>query len=118
MEIIGIGLDLVDCEKLSKKNTEEIAKRILAKEELAIYDNITNKQAKLLFLAGRFAGKEAIFKAFKKGDGTANYKDFIILNDESGAPYVESKFLDGFKLHITITHIEKVAASSCILLKV
>lgn len=116
MNVLGIGIDIVDVLKLAKKDLTLISKRILSDEELDQYHSYTNKQAQLLFLAGRFAAKEAIFKCFKKGDLTANYRDFTILNDENGAPYVISKYLVNKEILISISHIDFAAISNCMLI--
>lgn len=116
MKIIGIGIDLVDIKKLKEKDINKLSKRILSEEELLLFNDFNNQDAQTLFLAGRFAAKEAIFKCFKKGDKTANYRDFIILNDDNGAPYVISKHLLNLEILISITHIDGVAASNCVLI--
>jgi len=109
-----VGIDIVKIERFKSKT--KLAQRILSEEELDIYNTYNNENAKMLFLAGRFAAKEAIFKCFKKGDLTANYRDFIILNDESGAPYVKSKFLINQEVLISISHIDSTAISNCVLI--
>ena len=48
------------------------------------YMLLEEKQA--TYLASRWAVKEALFKAIK----IANYKEYSIMNDETGQPYVEN----------------------------
>ena len=42
------------------------------------------------YLGGRFAAKEAFLKANKKGIGEIPFHEIEVLNDESGAPYVNN----------------------------
>ncbi|HLS99876.1 MAG TPA: holo-ACP synthase [Acholeplasma sp.] len=113
--IKSIGVDLVELDRITKIGVDRFAERILSPKERELFSTITNDTRKLTFLAGRFAGKEAIFKCFKTGDKTANYKDFEILNDSNGAPYIESKFIKDLISHITITHTDYHAIAFVIL---
>ena len=70
--------------------------KILNEDEKNEYAKINHENRKLTYLAGRFAVKESLFKCFKAGDKTANYKDFSVLNDNVGAPYVLSKHTTDF----------------------
>jgi holo-[acyl-carrier protein] synthase len=113
--ILGIGIDLVELERIKLLIDERFINRILSLEEQLQYKGITNKKSQLSFIGGRFAAKEAIFKAISKGDGFANYTDFSILNDENGKPYVSSKYLENKMIHITITHTDTYAMSYCVI---
>ncbi|WP_035358373.1 holo-ACP synthase [Acholeplasma equifetale] len=113
--IKAVGADLVELAKIKKIGIERFAKKVLSDAELKEFNLISNEARKLTYLGGRFASKEALFKCFKSGDKTANFKDFTILNDANGAPYVISKFLNDMKCHITITHTESLAMAFVIL---
>lgn len=83
--IIGIGTDICDITRI--KPGTGFAKKILSEVELDILAKKANKQA---YLAKRFAGKEAVSKAFGTGIGKSiSFSDISILNDENGAPFVE-----------------------------
>ena len=72
-----------------------------------MYDNIEAPNTKLTFLGGRFAAKEALFKAIRSGHGKTYYKDFSILSRNDGSPYVKTEFFkQGEIIHITITHTD------------
>lgn len=89
--IRGIGVDLVDFKRIDFK----IARKVLSKKELVIYDTLDEKLKKE-YLAERFAVKEALFKADN------SYFDFdkvSVLNDEKGKPYLEN--INGF---VSIAH--------------
>lgn len=113
--IHAVGTDLVEIERIEKIGIERFKHKILNDDEIKEYDQITHESRKLTYLAGRFAGKESLFKCFKSGDKTANYKDFSILNDAVGAPYVLSKHINGFKVHITISHTNMYAIAFVVL---
>ena len=86
--IYGIGTDIVympRIEKLLQKYGDKFACRILSPSEIEIY------QAKSCeaFLARRFAGKEAFFKALGVGIGKPlRFNDITIKNNELGRPEV------------------------------
>lgn len=96
--IVGIGTDIV---KIERVNTD--LARFLGPKETAIYDGLTNERRQE-FLAGRWAAKEAIFKALDKKEH--DYKMFDIFYDESGKPVVE---FENYKINISISHEDKYA---------
>ena len=60
--IKGIGCDIVDLNRLNDR-LDEFACKILTSKEFEIYCNKKTDKQKREFLGGRFAGKEAFFKA-------------------------------------------------------
>jgi holo-[acyl-carrier protein] synthase len=68
-------------------------------------------------LAGRFAAKEAVFKAV--GDKELGWKDLEILNDQDGKPYCV--FLGGrgksVDVHISISHVKNYAVANAVATK-
>ena len=54
----GIGVDIVDIKRIELK----IKDKVLSNEEMILFDNMSDIRKKE-FLAGRFAIKEALFKA-------------------------------------------------------
>jgi holo-[acyl-carrier protein] synthase len=108
--IIGIGIDLVELDRLKELMSDRFIDRILSVEEKKLYENIAAENTKLSFIGGRFASKEAIFKAISKGPGKTNYIDFSVLNDEFGKPYVKTDFFTQDEIiHISITHTDSLA---------
>lgn len=118
--IKSIGLDLVETERL-RKDVEKYGDRFLVKilgaQERTVYDQRADKD---LFLAGRFAAKEAVVKALGAylTDRPA-LTEIQILNDNSGQPIlslpesVQSR-LHGARCMISITHEKKNAAAVAI----
>jgi len=115
--ISGIGLDIVEIERIEKidARSSKFRTRILNNEELKIYD-LLKKHRRTEFLAGRFAGKEAFAKALGTGIGaTCSFIDIGIIPDKNGKPMLYFKGIEapGF---ISITHTKTVAAAQVILL--
>ena len=82
--IKGIGCDIVDLNRLN----DNLASKILTVKELEIYKNKKSIKQKREFLGGRFAGKEAFFKAAGIENGLSSFCDIEILNDSQGKPFL------------------------------
>ena len=114
--ILGIGVDLVDLNRFVHHLEDRFIKRILSDKEQVLYAGITDLSAKLSFIGGRFAAKEALFKAISKGDGSARYTQFSILNDANGKPYVETDYFKANEIiHLSITHTKDHAMAYAIM---
>lgn len=87
---MNIGIDIVEIDRIDLKNTNFIH-RILTDQEYEIYNDLKNIQRQKEYVASRFAVKEAYMKAYKKGIGEISFKDIEVLNDVSGAPYLNDK---------------------------
>lgn len=114
--IIGIGLDIVELDRIAKTNqrTEKFRKRILTMKELDVY-NAHSATRRIEFLAGRFAGKEAFSKAMGTGIGArCRFVDIEIISDPLGKPelFFKGEKVNGF---ISITHTKNIAAAQVIL---
>lgn len=113
--IVGIGLDLVEIERMKEMIVTQprFPKRILTEAEYEIYQNLTDRR-KLEFLSGRFAAKEACSKAFGTGIGKElSFHDIEILNDEKGKPVLSVNL--PFVPFLSITHTEHYAAAQVVL---
>lgn len=77
--IVGIGVDVVDIERIDEK----LSTRILGEFELREFESTTNKKQ---FLASRFAAKEAFFKALGTGVRDFSFKDVEVVHDKFGKP--------------------------------
>lgn len=112
----SIGIDIIEISRIKENGIEKIAKRILSHLEYEIYNKIINLTTKYSFLAGRWAAKEAIFKAFKTGNLQNNYSDWTILNDsKKGFPYIQNKDKKD-NITISISHSQNYAIALAILL--
>lgn len=114
--IIGIGLDLVEMDRVKKmmERSEKFKQRILSERELEVFHTLSDTR-KIEFLAGRFAAKEAYAKANGTGirEG-CTFQQIEILNDALGKPVL---FFDGLEVNgfVSITHTKDVAAAQVIL---
>ena len=113
--IKGIGLDIVELDRIKKTNERFVA-RVLTPTERDIYEGLSESR-KVEFLAGRFSAKEAFSKANGTGIGKdCSFQQIEILKDERGKPvlYFDGKLTKGF---VSITHTQTVAAAQVVLLQ-
>ena len=115
--IIGIGTDIIEIKRIIKANTSKsFKKNTFTKDEL---EKIKNP----ISLAGNFAGKEAVAKAF--GTGFSNFypNEIEILRDNKGKPYINlyknakliGEKLGVKKIHISISHSKENAIAFVVL---
>ena len=122
--ISGIGIDLIEVQRIREaiaKYGDRFLNRIYTKVEI---EYCSTKKSAELHYAGRFAAKEAAFKAMERGwGGDISWKEIEIHNETSGAPRVVfyGKALELIqqkkivRAHVTISHIEEHATAVVIL---
>jgi holo-[acyl-carrier protein] synthase len=87
MSVVGIGTDIIEISRIAKMAInvrEKLAHRVLTPRELKKYNTLKDPS---LYLAKRWAGKEAASKAL--GTGIANgvsFQHFEIISLPSGQP--------------------------------
>lgn len=113
--IIGTGVDITEVRRLRQaveKWGAGFLNRIFTPEEL---ENAKTRGSLYQHLAGRFAAKEAVFKALGQKD--LGWKDIEILNDKEGKP--RCVILNGrgkkANAHISISHVKNYAVASAII---
>jgi holo-[acyl-carrier protein] synthase len=89
MSVIGIGIDLVECARI-QRSIDRFGDRFLHR---VFTDGEIEYSMSMKFparhLAARFAGKEAVTKAFGTGIGSAmGWRDIDIRKKKSGEPYL------------------------------
>ncbi|WP_154887808.1 holo-ACP synthase [Longibaculum muris] len=99
----GIGVDIIDLERLDIENVHFV-KRVLSDKEYQLFLQMNSSKRRLEFLGGRFAGKEAYLKANHKGLGGIDFHDIEILNHDDGSPYLNDE-----NACISISHENKYA---------
>ena len=120
--IVGIGIDIVEIERIEriiKKHARHFIERVFTKPEI---DYCLEKSHPAQHFAGRFAAKEAVGKALMHWRGFS-WKDIEIVNDKgSGRPQVRlhnelqrHSSSAGIKhIHITISHSKHYATAQAI----
>ena len=108
-----VGTDIIEIERIKKAvQNEKFIKHVYTENEIKYCEN--KKMQKYQSYAGKFAAKEAVYKALsKKIDSNYKWTDFEILNDEKGRPYVNLKIKieDLKKIDISISHCKEYAIS-------
>lgn len=120
--IVGIGNDVVELERvrkiLNQASGERFINRILTADEKKLAPLQAERLAE--FIAGRFAAKEAIVKAFGCGIGEVmGFQDMSIVRDSLGKPIcnISTSALERLKLsenihiHVSITHTSSIASA-------
>lgn len=115
--IAGVGLDVVDIERINKAYIKKpsFAQRVLTEGELNIFTSLKGSR-QIEFLAGRFSAKEAFSKAFGTGIGKLTFRDVEILPDSKGKPVITRSPFEG-NIWVSISHTETVAIAQVILEK-
>ena len=122
--ICGIGIDLIEVHRIREaieKYGDRFLNRIYTPVEI---EYCSTKKNSAIHYAGRFAAKEAAFKAMERGwGGDISWKEIEIHNEPSGAPRItfygkalqlvqEKKVIRAF---VTISHIEEHATAAVVL---
>jgi len=113
--IIGTGVDITEVNRLRKaveKWGKDFLERIFTQNEL---ENAKTRGSLYQHLAGRFAAKEAIFKALSVRELT--WKDVEILNDKDGRPIAKiiNQKIKKADIHLSISHVKSYAVASAII---
>jgi len=125
--LIGVlfrtGIDHVEVEEFRDEleANPKLASTLFTKTELSESSTV---QSQMERLAGRFAAKEAILKAFKTGwSDDVDLTEIEVSNDDSGAPFVVLTGRTGAlacnlgiqKIEISISHTRHVAMAIAVL---
>ena len=96
-----LGCDIVKVSRF-KNNLSKLANKILSESEIIEFNKTTNK---IQYIAGRWAAKEAIFKA-------TGHRKMTILNSTTGSPYVANNS----NIKISISHEKEYAIAVALLI--
>ena len=114
MDIIGIGIDIVEIERIERAFTRwgrAFLNHVYCPDEIA-YCLRQKKPAP--HLAARFAAKEAVFKALPSQNGVG-WKDICIVHDRSGRPLCRlSPHLSFHHILITLSHSKTHAIAQAV----
>lgn len=118
------GIDIIEVSRV-QENIEKFGDRFLNRiftEEEIKYCESKNLQ-KFQSYAGRFAAKEATFKAISgilDNKYEIKWKDIEILNDENGRPFIKwngnmkNLLKKGTEIDISISHVQETAVASVV----
>jgi holo-[acyl-carrier protein] synthase len=121
--ILGVGIDMIEIERVSEKMTraEGFRELVFSQNEIEYCEK---KKNKFEHYAVRFAAKEAFYKAIGQGwmNGTA-FNEIEISNDEKGKPSVvllgntaDLKIQMGIsKIFVSLTHLKTMASAVVII---
>lgn len=123
--IEGIGIDVVDVSrfKATLERTPAVANRLFTERELVgnqfIGTFVASSERGLVSLAGKFAAKEALYKALHV-DGSVrhalSFHEAEIFNEPNGRPAflfygALATLLSGTKVHLSISHDGAIATA-------
>ena len=121
---IACGTDIIEIERVKNSIEETDGKLRDSVYTLAEVQYCENKKAqKYQHYAGRFAAKEAVFKALSNtldNKYEIEWKDIEIQNDDKGRPYVKlkEKFMLGIEdIDISISHCKEYAVATVVLIE-
>ncbi len=117
MSIFSVGVDLVEIERvggLIERHGRRFLERVFTEREVAY---CSRKRENYESFAGRYAAKEALFKAV--GSGLAQgmrWRDVEVVNDERGKPKVvltgrTAELLRGKTIHLSLSHSRRHAVA-------
>ena len=120
--VLGVGTDIIEIERMKKAmGREEFLARVFTQEERTYCDG--RGAGRAASYAARWAGKEAVLKAFGTGLRQGTLLNVEIVPDVLGAPEVH---LSGFfaalakergvrRIHLSLSHAREYAVAQCIL---
>lgn len=123
--IVGTGVDLIEIDRVRaayRKSGERFLKRLYTSGEIQY---CLRKKDPSESLAGRFAAKEAVIKAFSSGfGGRWKWRDIEVTRETSGKPalklrgrFEELRVERGItRMHLSIAH-SKGDAVACVVLE-
>ncbi len=131
---VTVGTDIIEVKRIqdAMKN-DKFRETVFTEKEIAYCES--KKATKYQHYAGRFATKEAVFKAISKyldNKYSISWKDIEILNDENGRPYAnliniekndidvkevkcsDKRYMDfkSMDIDVSISHIKDYAVAS------
>jgi len=121
--IFGIGIDMIEVERVEEKMTRhsEFREYVFSENEIAYCEKATHK---FEHYAARFAAKEAFFKAIGTGwkNGTA-FNEVEVTHDEHGKPVITLlgqtastiAALNAGKISVSLSHLKTMASAVVII---
>jgi len=120
--IIGTGIDIIEISRIKDAIIRQsFVQRVFTAQEKQYCESRGVQKA--ASYAARFAGKEAVMKAFGTGLTGGTLQDIEILLNDKGCPHVElrgqfralAREMGVNRVHISLTHAREYAAAQAIL---
>jgi holo-[acyl-carrier protein] synthase len=115
---IKIGTDIVSVERIKKVFSDrKKLGRLFTDNEINYIDKHSDP---FPVIAGRFAAKEAIFKALSPLNIKFDFSEISIITDKKRGPYISfersdlKNKLENYKLEISISHESEYATAFCV----
>lgn len=113
MNILGIGTDIIEIERVEKAlKRDGFKERVFSKKEI-----LELKEKRVESYAGKFAAKEAVSKALGTGIREFNLIDIEILNNDLGKPIATLNIKDAqkYEVELSISHSRDYATAVAII---
>ncbi|MGL1890249.1 MAG: holo-ACP synthase [Spirochaetaceae bacterium] len=121
--ILGTGIDLTKISRFKKLiNNQSFLDKFFNTSEIEYVKSRGVGAAQSL--AGRFAAREAFYKALGTGFNGFNSKDITVINDSNGKPHIEPNqkvkdkldlMAEKWSIHLSISHEKEYAIAQVIL---
>ena len=123
MEIVGTGIDIVECERIKQMmdtHGDKFLHRVYTDCELSY---CRSRRRAVEHFAGRWAAKEAVVKALGTGwNRSIGYKDIEVQNASDGVPKIglrgaareQAQQLGITRIFISISHCEAYATAHAV----
>jgi len=121
MAILGIGIDIIEINRI--KNAAERSPKFVEKVfTIGEIDYFNSRNNNACHMAGVFAAKEAVLKAFGTGLRGVDFKEIEINRDALGKPYIilhgNGASLAGSmgvkNMHVSISHCQQYAVAEAV----
>lgn len=119
--ILGTGVDIIEIDRIEKAaSRERFINRVFSRAEKEYWQKM---HCAAQTLAGAFAAKEAVAKAFGTGIGEISWQDIEILHTQNNQPYValhgpartQMEKMNAKNVHISISHCKQYAVAQAVL---
>ena len=117
----SIGVDILETDRMRRaveRFGDRFVQRILGDKEIEVFNRRTDR---FIFLAGRFACKEAVIKALGKYlKDRPSFSQIQIINDATGQPSLSlpdslKPLLIGLEILVSISHDRKYAVAMAVI---
>jgi len=119
--IIGTGIDLIETARIEKAiQSKRFIQKIFTANEIKLFES---RNFRVSTVAGNFAAKEAVMKAFGCGFSSGLYQDIEVLRKTSGEPYVNLKgkallkfqACHGKAIHLSLSNLKSLVCAQAII---